>query len=238
MSDEDQDPLADLNASPLNPLPGIVWLLLLAVLGIEAVLWAGGAGYIGGPQAVGWRIEAIQRYAFSSAIQDWMLQNWRFPSYQLQRYLSFGFIHGTPMHALFSAVLIAALGKAVAEPFGLLRFLALVLAVPTVAAIAFGLIVGADELGWLFGAMPMAFALVGAFTWLRWHEAQGNRDKQRRAFAMIAILLAARLGFGLMAESGPAWIAELLAFGLGFGASSLALGPGSWARLRDRIRHQ
>ena len=88
MTDDDHDPLADLNASPLNPLPGAVWLLLLAVIGIEAVLSAGSAGLIGGQQAVGWRIETIQNYAFSSGIQDWMLQNWRFPVRHLTRFSS------------------------------------------------------------------------------------------------------------------------------------------------------
>lgn len=236
MTENDTDPLADLNASPLNPLPAAVWLVLLAVLGLEAVLWAGGAGLVGGPQAVGWRIEVIQRFAFSSAIQDWMLESRRFPANHMLRYLSFGFVHGTPMHALFGAVLIAALGKAVAEAFGAVRFLVMVVVVPACAVAVFGFFTRTEDLGWAFGAMPMVFALVGAFTWLKWREAEGDRVKQRRAFAMIGILLVARLAFGLLAEAGPGWIAEIAAFGFGFAASALALGPGSWARLRDRIR--
>lgn len=236
MTDDDRDPLADLNASPLNPLPGAVWLLLVAILGIEAALWAGGAGLVGGPQALGWRIEAMQRFAFSSAIQDWMLQNWRFPTNNLLRYGSYSFVHGTPMHALFGAVLIAALGKAVGDSFGFVRFLVLALVTPVAAAMVFGLLTANNTLGWLFGAMPMVFGLVGGFTWLKWREAQGDREKQLRAFALIGILLVARLGFGLLVETGPGWIAELTAFVVGFGLSAWVLGPGSWARLRDRIR--
>jgi membrane associated rhomboid family serine protease len=238
MPDDERDPLADLNASPLNPLPGAVWLLLLAVLGIEAVLWAAAAGLIGGAQGVGWRIEAIQRFAFSSAIQDWMIENMRAPTSHLLRYVTFGYVHGTPMHALFGAVLIAALGKMVAERFGTARFLALTLVVPMLAAAIFGAVVGVDQRGWLFGAMPLVFALVGAFTWIKWREADGDRAGRQRAFGMVAILLAARLGFGLLVESGPSWIAEVAAFGLGFAASALVLGPGSWARLRTRIKGQ
>ena len=104
---DDHDPLADLNASPVNPLPGVVWLLILVVLGVEAALWAAGAGLVGGASGVGWRVDAIQRFTFSSAIQDWMVQNWRFPPMHLARYLTFGFIHTGPMHALFVAVLLA-----------------------------------------------------------------------------------------------------------------------------------
>lgn len=236
MTQDDRDPLADLNASPLNPLPGVVWLVLLAIVGIEALLWSAGQGWIGGAQGVGWRIEAIQRFGFSSAVQDWMIETRRAPLQHLVRYAGFGFVHGAPVHALFTAVLIAALGKAVAERFGARAFVVLALGVPMLAAVVFGLVTAGDQLGWLFGAMPMAFALVGAFTWMKWRDAAGDRVLQRRAFAMIGILLLARMAFGLIAESGPAWIAEVAAFGLGFAASALFLGPGSWRRLRARIK--
>lgn len=235
--DEDDDArLRNLNASPLNPLPGVVWLLLVAVLGVEAVLSAAGHGLIGGPEGLGWRVRAIERFAFSSAIQQWMIDNMRAPPMYLVRYLTFGFVHGNPMHAVFGAVLLAALGKMVAERFGALRFAVLVLGVPVLAAGLFGLVTAQDRLGFLFGALPMAFALVGAVTWLRWRDAEGDRAKQRRAFALIGVLIAARLAFALLVETGPAWIAELAAFALGFAASALFLGPGSWQRLRTRIR--
>lgn len=236
MNDDDRKALDNLNASPINPLPGAVWLLLAVVLGIEAVLWAGGAGLVGGARAVGWRIAAIESYAYSSAIQHWMIENMRFPLWNLARYGAFSFVHGSPMHALFGAVLLAALGKSVAEQFGALRFLLLALLVPILAAAGFGLIVGNHPLGWLLGAMPMVFGLVGAFTWLKWREAGTDAVKKRRAFGMIALLLGARLAFGLIAEAGPGWIAEALAFAMGFALSALFLGPQSWSRTRDRLR--
>jgi len=236
MTDDEERQLRDMNASPLNPLPWVVWLLLLAVLGVELVLTAAGYGLIGGAQGVGWRIRAIERFAYASAIQHWMLETWHFPPMHLVRYLTFSFIHGSPVHAVFSAVLLAALGKMVGERFGALALLVLVLAVPVLAAIAFGIVMGQDQLGWLIGAMPMAFALVGAFTWLRFADAAGDRSKQRRAFALIGLLLGARLAFGLLAEAGPFWIAEVVAFALGFAASALVLAPGRWRRTREYIR--
>lgn len=236
MHDDDQDTLANLNAAPVNPLPPLVWLLILAVLGVEAALSLAGWGLIGGAQGVGWRIAAIQDYAFSSAIQQTMLENRHYVPRLLMRYLTYSFVAGNPMAALFVAVLIAALGKTVAERMAPAAFVVLVLGVPAVAALIFGLLTAADPLGWLIGGMPMVFALVGAFTWLKWRDAAGDVQKQRRAFSMIGLLLAARLGFGLMAEAGPGWIAELVAFALGFGLSALVLGPGSWARTRARIR--
>ena len=229
------DSLADHNASPLNPLPGVVWLLILVVAGIEVVLSAAGFGLIGGAQGVGWRMAAIQEHGFSSALQHWMLETRRFPPDTLARYLTFPFVHGAPMHAVLSVVMLAAMGKMLAPRLGALRFLALALGVPVLAAVVFGLAVGQDRLGWLFGAMPMAFALVGAFTWLRWHEAP-DAAARRRAFSLIAVLLGARLGFGLMAETGPSWVADVSAFALGFVLAAVALGPGSWARTRARLR--
>lgn len=231
----DEDPLRDHNASPFNPLPGVVWLLILAVVGVEAVLSAAGWGLIGGAQGVGWRIAAIQDHGFSSALQHWMLENRRFAPATLSRYLTYPFLHGAPMHALLSVVMIAAMGKMLAGRFGAVPFVALALGVPVLAAMVFGLVVGHDRLGWLFGAIPMAFALVGAFTWMRWFEAP-DAAARRRAFSLIAVLLGARLGFGLLAESGPSWVADLSAFAFGFALSALVLGPGSWARTRARLR--
>lgn len=227
--------LADHNASPLNPLPWAVWLLILVLAAIEVVLSAANWGLIGGARGVGWRIAAVQDYAFSSALQDWMLETWRFPPATLARYLTYPFVHGAPMHALLSVVMLAALGKMLVPRLGTLRFLVLSLVVPVLAAMVFGLAVGQDRLGWLFGAMPMAFALVGAFTWARWHEATDSAAR-RRAFSLIGMLLGARLAFGLLAESGPSWVADVSAFAIGFVLTALFLGPGSWARTRERIR--
>ena len=231
----ESDALANLNASPLNRLPAVVWLLLLVLVGIEAVLQLAALGIVGGAQGIGWRIEAIQRYGYSSSIQDWMLRNGVYSPLHLVRYVTFSFIHISLLHALFAVVLIAALGKAVAEAFGAVRFLVLALVVPAVAAVIFGQAVGTVQNGWVIGAMPMAFALVGGFTWLKWEQAAGDPGKQRRAFAMIGLLLVARLAFGLIAEAGPGWIAEVAAFAVGFGLSATLLGPGRWQALRARL---
>jgi len=234
--DDREDTLRDLNAAPFNPLPGAVWMVIVLIAGIEAVLWAGGTGLVGGREALGWRLGAIERFAFSSAVQDWMWETGRYPLSHLWRYPAFGLIHAGPMHAFFVVVLLAALGKYVAEAFGAAAFL-VVLAVPPMAgAVVFGLVMGGDAQGWLLGGMAMVFGLVGAVTWWRWQSA-GDVAAQRRAFALIGVLLAARLGFGLMAETGQGWIAEIAAFGFGF-ALSMVVGPGAWVRLRAKLRHR
>ena len=69
---------SDPNQNPVNPLPPLVVVLFLAIVGIEAVLSLGAQGFIGGPSAVGWRLWTIQSYAFSSEIFGWMVETGRY----------------------------------------------------------------------------------------------------------------------------------------------------------------
>jgi rhomboid protease GluP len=231
--EEAEDPLRDLNASPLNPLPALVWLAVLGIAGVELALWLGSRGLVGGPGAVGWRLEALQRFGFSSGLQAWMLENLRLPLLHVTRYLSYSFVHTGPLHAFFVVVLIAALGKAYGEALGGIRLFFLMFIPPALGAAVFGLILGEHELGWLFGGMPMVFGLVGGLTWWRWHVAE-TRAAQLRAFGIIGVLLLARLAVGLMVESGYGWVAEFAAFGIGFGLAA-GVAPGRWTALRARL---
>ncbi|RYI13853.1 MAG: rhomboid family intramembrane serine protease, partial [Acetobacteraceae bacterium] len=52
----------DHNAPPLNPLPWVVWVLALPMIAMEVVLSLGAAGIVGGPQAIGWRLQAVERF--------------------------------------------------------------------------------------------------------------------------------------------------------------------------------
>ncbi|MDP5334239.1 MAG: hypothetical protein NWR54_04550, partial [Paracoccaceae bacterium] len=80
------------NASPVNPLPRVVIALFAVVMGIEALFSLGAQGIIGGPQAIGWRLGAIQGYAFSAEIFQWMLANGRWPAEHLARFVTYPFI--------------------------------------------------------------------------------------------------------------------------------------------------
>ena len=221
------------NASPINSLPWLVWLVILAITGIELALWLGGRGLIGGAGAVGWRLEALQRFGFSTSLQAWMLDSLRFPALHLVRYPAFSFVHTGPLHAFFVVVLIAALGKAYGEAQGAIRLFLMMFLPAILGAVAFGLILGENESGWLFGGMAMVFGLVGGLTWHRWHVAE-DRGAQIRAFGIIGTLLLARLAVGLMVEVGHGWVAELAAFAIGFGLAA-GMGPGRWAQIRARL---
>ena len=60
--------------SPFNPLPWIVWVIALPMVAIEILFSAAEAGLIGGAEAVGWRLAAIEQYGVWPAY--WRL-NWQ-----------------------------------------------------------------------------------------------------------------------------------------------------------------
>jgi membrane associated rhomboid family serine protease len=226
----------DPNAPPLNPLPPVVWLLLLPVVAVEALLWAGAQGFVGGPRAVGWRLEAIRATAFAPQIFDWMLETARWPPEQLARFVLYPFVHFGFTHMLFVAVFLLALGKFVGE----------VLAGWAVAAVFLGSAIGGALGYWalagdarpLVGGFPAVYGLIGAFTfilWTRLGQAGGNRW---RAFLMIGFLMALQLVFGLIGGGGGRdWVADLSGFAAGF-ALSFLVGPGGWRRALAAVRRR
>lgn len=219
-----------------NPLPGVVWLLLIPVTGIEMVLALGQHGLLAGisEAATGWRLELVARAGFAADLQHWMWETGRTPARVLSRYVSYPFVHAGPLHALFVAVLLAALGKSVAGGMRPWPMLGLIAVSVVAGALAFGAF--ASREGWLIGGYPAVFGLIGAFTWQGWAVAR-DRAAQLRAFGLIATLLLARLGFGLLAESGGLWVADLAGFAAGFALTPVLM-PGGAARALATLRRR
>ncbi len=97
------------NEPPLNPLPPVVIALFLVIVGIEVVFNLGARGLMGGPQAVGWRLGTLERFAFSAEIFAWMRETGRWPIEHVLRFVSYPFVHASFTHALFAGVV--ALGR-------------------------------------------------------------------------------------------------------------------------------
>lgn len=221
--------------SPLNPLPGVVWLLALPMLVIELILSAGDLSLIGGPTGIGWRGAAIQKFALAPGMlqQMWQTGVWRGDF--LMRFVTYPFVHASFTQALFVLVFVLALGKMVAE---VLRPWA-VLVVFFVAAICGGIVyslVPAAQLG-LIGGYPAVYGMIGAFTYLLWARLGAQKANRYRAFSLIGFLLAAQLVFGLLFGGGWDWVAELSAFVAGF-ALSFIVGPGGPAHLLRVLRQR
>lgn len=223
------------DTSPVNDLPPVVWLLVLPVAGIEAVLALAGAGYVGGPDAVGWRLDLLERFAFSPPILHWMAENSIWRAEHLLRFFSYMFVHGSTTHAVFAAVFLLALGKFTAEVYRAPAVLAVFFGAGLAGALAYAAIPGIEAP--LFGAYPGAYGLIGAFTFILWARLGESGANRYRAFTLIGVLLGIQLIFGLLFGGGYDWVADLVGFAAGFGLSFL-VSPGGWKAAMARLRQR
>ncbi len=222
------------NASPVNPLPPAVVVVTLALAAPELLFQVGSAGLIGGPQAVGWRIDAITSYGFFDTIFNWMLDTGNFPPEHLLRFFSYPFVNSSFSNAVFPVVLILAMGKMVAEAFSQKAFLAIFVASVFVGALSYGL--APDSKLPLIGANPPAYGLIGAFTFMLFVKARVEGQSGIRAFALMAFLFGLELFFGLLFGLGKLWVADLSGFVTGF-VLSFFLAPGGAERMLAAIAH-
>lgn len=221
------------NISPVNPLPPAVVALVLVIMGIEAAFSLGMRGIIGGPEAIGWRLEAFQSYAFSSDIFWWMVETGQWPAEHLIRFLSYTFVHGAFTHALFVCVFVLAMGKMVGEVMGDLVMVIIFMASAVGGAVGYAVLINGEVP--LIGGFPAVYGLIGAFTYILWRQLSLVGAQQSRAFSLIAFLMGIQLLFGLLFGGQKDWVADLCGFATGFGLSFF-LAPGGWARIRSNIR--
>lgn len=221
------------NAPPVNPLPLVVMLLCLALVVPEIVFLLGAQGWIGGPEAIGWRLSAVQQYAFSGDIFDWMMTNGRWVPEHLVRFVTYAFVHGSFTATLFSAVLMLALGKLVGEAMGQVAVLVLYFGGSIFGALIYALFL--NDPAWLIGGFPAVYGLIGGYTFLMWQRLADTGGPQFRAFSLIGILLGLQLVFGALFGPTTEWVADLAGFVFGFCASVLLV-PGGLARVIYHFR--
>lgn len=230
-----QDPL------PINPIPPVVLVLALLMFAVEAVLWLGANGIVGGPQAVGWRIDLLDRFAIPGNLLAVMRDNGYFPADYLMRYLTYPFVHASFTHMIFAVVFTLALGKFVGEVFRAWAVLAVFFIAAIIGALAYGLLEVRQP---LIGGYPAVFGFVGAFTYILWARLGAHGANRARAFLLIGMLLLFRVVFaGLAAliygaaSIGFDWVAELAGFATGFGLSFI-ISPGGWQQVLARLRQR
>ncbi|WP_309663212.1 rhomboid family intramembrane serine protease [Tabrizicola sp.] len=226
----------DHNAAPLNPLPPIVWLMVLPMLAMELVLSLADRGIIGGPQAIGWRIQAVERFAFFPELMRYMVETGTYSPDGLIRLISYPLIHGTFTHALFAIVMVLALGKMVGEIFRWWAVLVVVLGAAIAGALAYGFLVPGLR-AQLMGAYPSVYGLIGAFTFLLWVRLAGTGTTRYRAFSLIGMLLLVQLLFGVLFGSSWDWVADIAGFAAGF-LLSFVVSPGGFGRVVAMIRQR
>lgn len=221
------------NTPPVNPLPPVVWLLFFAIAIPELAFLLGAQGWAGGPEGIGWRLAAVQQYGFSGDLFDWMLSNGRWMPEHLQRFVTYSFVHNSFTSALFSVVLMLALGKLVGEAMGQVAVLVLYLGGSIFGALIYALLL--NDPSWLVGGFPAVYGLIGGYSFLMWQRLADTGQQQLQAFSLIAMLLGIQLVFGVFFGPTTQWVADLAGFVFGFGASVLLV-PGGLARVIAQLR--
>ena len=223
------------NTSPLNPIPPVIWLLILPIVAMEVVLSAGGMGFAGGQMGIGWRQDALQRFALSPALLGQMLESGQWNRDYLMRFVTYGFVHVSMTHALFVAVFILALGKFVAEVFRPWAVLVIFFAAEIMAGLVYSALPGVQLA--LVGGYPAAYGLIGAFTFILSARLGAINANRARAFTMIGMLLGFQLLLGLVFGGNLEWVADLAGFAAGF-VLSFVVAPGGPAYLLARMRQR
>lgn len=226
----------DTNAPPINPLPPIVWLLALPIIAMEVVLNLAERGLIGGPQAIGWRLQAIEKFAVYPERLRYMAETGQYPLEGLVRLISYPLVHGTFTHALFAVVILLALGKMVGEIFRWWAVLVVVSGAAIAGALTYSFLVPGLRTP-LLGAYPAVYGLIGAFTFLLWVRLAGTGTNRFQAFSMIGLLLLMQLLFGVLFGGTWEWVADLAGFTAGFFLSFI-VSPGGFRRVVAIIRQR
>ncbi len=222
--------------SAFERLPPLVVAIALVVVGIEAVFQLGARGIVGGPEAVGWRVDAMARFGFSAPLFRRELVVGASNPGDLARLALHPLIHQGLTHAIFGVVLLLALGKAVSERFSGPAVAGVIAAGALGGAVAYGLVVNGR--GLLVGVYPAVYGLIGAYTWALWRAGRGR--ERLAAFRLIAVLTGLRAALLLTVGGGMDWVADLGGFAAGFAASFLLAPDGGerLRRLRDKARNR
>lgn len=226
------------NQSPINALPPVIVVICVVMGMVELAFGAGAQGLAGGPEAIGWRLQAIQSYAFAPPVLDAVWARGDYGIDMIRRFVTYPFVHGSFSGAAFGIALILALGKFVGDAFGNVVTLLLLLLTTVFGALVFGVVLtGPSEV--LLGAFPPAYGLIGAYTYLIWLHLGRSGENQLAAFRLIGVLMGLQLIFGVIGSFAggvpKTWIAEVAAFVFGFVVAPL-MAPGGWTAFLDRMR--
>lgn len=226
----------DHNTPPVNPLPPVVWIMALPLIAMELVLSLADRGVVGGPQAIGWRLQAVERFGAFPELVKYQWEMGGQPVEELHRLVSYALVHGSFTHAVFAVVMLLALGKWVAEVMRWWAVLVVVLGSAAAGALAYGLLIP-DLRSPLIGAYPAVYGLIGAFTYTLFTNLARVGANKFRAFSLIGALLFFQFIFGVLFGAGWEWVADIAGFVAGF-VLSIVVSPGGFRRVMDQLRQR
>lgn len=179
--------------SPVNPLPPAIVGLALIIAVVEIVFQLGANGLIGGPSAVGWRIQAIQTFGFFDGVFEYMRQTGTYDLNTVMRFFTYSFVHLALTHAIFAIVLILAIGKAVGEIFHPASVIAIFFLSAFTGSLAYGVFF--DSPVQMTGSFPAVYGLLGAYTWMLWLKAGATGVSRLKAFKLAGLLFGFQLAY-------------------------------------------
>ena len=183
------------------------------MLVVEAGLQLGKYGLIGGPEAVGWRIEMIRAFGFFDVVWERMLQTQQIKVDWIWPFVTYPFVNLSPVSALVGAAMIISIGAHLIREYSTLAFLVVFFVPTAAAAIAFGLASQSPQP--LLGPFPSLFGLLGLYTWNLWFEAKAKGKSPWGAFRLAGFLLAFQLLRWLIFGQGKELVAEIAALVVG-----------------------
>lgn len=230
--------------SPLNPVPAVVWALVLPMIAAEAVFGLAQAGLVGGGSpgmGLAMRQIGVERTAFVPEMVLQMIQMRTVVLDYAWRILTYSFVGISVMQSLFVIVFALALGNLLASQFRAWAVVALFFGSAIGGALVYTLFAGLlpqFRFQPLIGGYPAVYGFVGAFTFLLWTRLGQEHANRLRAFTLIGMLLAFQLVFAILFQTGnTTWIAEIAGFATGF-LLSFVLIPGGIARVMRQIRQR
>lgn len=213
-----------------NHVSPIVLVLVAALLLVEVVLQAGERGLIGGPSALGWRLELVRNFGFHKAVFDHVLSGGNIEGKVVWPFLSYIFVHRSFAHMLIATALILGMGKLISDRFSGLAVVVLFGACGLAGALAFGLFSAPGGFP-LTGAYPVFYGFIGTFTWIRISDLRQQGKNILPAFNAVGMFVVFRSAFALMYGLSNSWMADLAGLITGFLLAFL-LAPNG----KDRIK--
>ncbi len=175
------------NASPFNAVPIVALLIAAPIALIELALQLGARGLIGGPEAVGWRVELIQKFGFYDTIFEQMLTSGHVQPDWLWRFATYPFISASLPEALIGSVIVLGTGSFFARHYPLHRVVLAFLIPAAAGALATGLLMDAPRP--LIGPIPAGFGMLGTFSFVQWIKERNEGGSGWGAFGMVGTLM-------------------------------------------------
>ena len=167
----------------LRGVPLAILVLVVLIAGIELLLQASDAGWIGNLR---WRSLAYQYGAFWPGL----LGNWQpnFPGQALSMFLTYAFLHADLGHMLGNALTIVFLGQIICQRVGQRGFVLIYAAAAIGGALSFALLSLSPQP--MVGASGALFGLAGAWTWWLWQDRARVRHGGLQVLGVVVGLIA------------------------------------------------